>query len=126
MSSIDQLPPSSDVKRKATGVCSPGSSGSRFARTVIGSVGCQPPLGRTTPIGRLLTIPTLLSNSTSTRIEVTPSRPPLLRLAKKRIVGCSRPTQIVGLVAEPPAGSVSDDASSEPATRKDSLPALIA
>jgi len=37
-------------------------------------------------------------------------------LAKKRIVGCPMPTQIVGLVADPPGGTVSDRRSPGPLT----------
>ena len=116
------------MKRKATGVRSPGSSGRRFATTTIGStVGCQLDVGRTAPTsGRLLTTPRLFSKSTSTRMPERPSVPPLVRLAKKRIVGCSRPTQIVGLVAEPPAGTDSDEEWLEPATFQGSLPAATA
>src|SRR5215213_7484338 len=63
---------------------------------------------------------------TSTRRAERPSRPPLLRLAKKRTVGCSMPTQIGALVAELPPGSDSDLESFAPATLKDSLPLAIA
>jgi hypothetical protein len=38
-------------------------------------------------------------------------------LAKKRTVGCSMPTQIVGLVADAPAGSESECESPYPPTR---------
>jgi hypothetical protein len=47
-------------------------------------------------------------------------------LAKKRSVGCSSATHIGAVVAEPPAGRLSEAASSAPPTRNGSLPATTA
>ena len=77
--------------------------------TVIGSVGCQELDGRDDADRQARDEAERCSRRARRRASSTrPSRPPLLRLAKKRIVGCSMPTQIVGLVAEPPDGIVSD------------------
>ena len=62
-----------------------------------GSDGAQLPPPTTRPVGRLCCPPRASSNYTSTR-RVYSSEPPV-RLAKNRNVGCSRPTQNVGLVA---------------------------
>src|SRR3954451_5422364 len=91
----------------------------------IGSDGCQLPLGRTIPIGSSTTSPSEVSARTLTAIVERPSSPPLER-AKKRSVGRSRPTQIVGVTAEPPGLILSECESDAPPTLYDSLPLVTA
>jgi hypothetical protein len=86
-------------------VCSPGSSGRRFATTRNCGVGFHCPDGRTVPIGTATVRPSEVSVMTSTlRVESSARS----FLAKKRIDGCSRPTQMVGDVALAPGGSLSE------------------
>ena len=102
-------------------MCSPGSSGSRFATISIGRDGAQLPLLSTRPTGRLCTPPQLSSDWMSTR-RVDRIVPPV-RLANRRTVGCWTPTQNVGLVASPPAGIRSAVLSPAAPTLYGSLPA---
>jgi hypothetical protein len=94
-----------EVSRNRTGVCSPGSSGSRFATTRNFGLGFHCPDGRTTPTGTATVSPSYVSVMTST-LSVKSRRRSFF--AKKRIVGCPRPTQIVGEVALVPGGSLSE------------------
>ena len=107
---------SSGVKRNDTSVCS--SSDSVLSTIGSGSEGAQRPP------------PT--HDADRERVPVDQQRVDLQRpeqrapLAKKRSVGCSSPTHIGDVVAEPPAGSLSEAASSAPPTRNGSLPATTA
>src|SRR5581483_11386850 len=119
VSSICQLPPSTGVKRKLTGIVPSGETSARVFRTIgSGSVGAQ--LGpATTALTGSVTWPSSVGNVTDTasaeRLE------PVLR-AKKRRSGCASVTHIVGVVALLPAGSESECDSPFPWTSNGSLP----
>src|SRR5215211_2865291 len=111
-----------DVTRNRTGVCSPGSSGNRLASTRSFGPGFHCPDASTTPTGRATVSPREVSVMTSTLSVESSARS---FFAKNRIVGCSRPTQIVGEVARAPGGSFSERVWPAPATFHGSLPLAI-
>jgi hypothetical protein len=77
------------------------------------------PFGSSTPIGTAAFSPREVSTITST---VMVERSARLFLAKKRSVGCSRPTQTTGDVAVAPGGSRSEREWVASATFQGSLP----
>ena len=90
--------------------------------TGYGRVGCHCVPPTTTPIGRLRSVPPSPLNTTSTTMV---ERRPLLRFAKKRIVGCPMPTHMAPVVALEPAGSDSDEPCLLPPTFQGSFPLTI-
>src|ERR671925_471128 len=92
------------VKRNATGVFSPGSSGSRLATTSIGGAGAHFELGAAEPIRSDRTLPPASSNRTSTSRRDSDSNVVSWLFMKKRVARWPTLTHMARVVAVLPAG----------------------